>query len=167
MAKAPNVFNTIAVDFCWLCQDQRVQWWRRSSVRRKQISGVGYYIRAINLGGLWNHIFRPICTVYLQLFGQPTPINSVNSRRSWWIDWQKQIDSGNAKKTRLRNGNPVWNSWFAKHFECFFFLHASFESQVIRAPSLSSSCCYSLAVKSLEYFPIVPGYDFHTRVNKS
>ena len=48
-----------------------------------------------------------------------------------------------------------------------FFLHASFESQVIRAPSLSPSCCYSLAVKSLEYFAIVPGYDFHTRVNKS
>ena len=48
-----------------------------------------------------------------------------------------------------------------------FFSHASFESQVIRAPSLSSSYCYSLAVQSSEYFPIVPGYDFHTRVNKS
>ena len=48
-----------------------------------------------------------------------------------------------------------------------FFLHVSFESQVIRALSLSSSRCYSLAVKSLEYFPIVPGYDFHTRVKKS
>ena len=109
MAKAPNIFNIIAVDFRWLCQDQRVQWWRKSSVRHKQISGVRYYIRAINLGGLWYHIFQPSCTVYLQLFGQQTPINSVNSRWSWWIDWQEQIDSGNAKQTRLRNGNPVWN----------------------------------------------------------
>ena len=83
--------------FFWLCQDQRVQWWRKSSVRHKQISGVRYYIRAINLGGLWNHIFQPICTVFLQLFGQQTPINSVNSRWSWWIDWPEEIDSGNAK----------------------------------------------------------------------
>ena len=97
MAKAPNIFNIIAVDFCWLCQDQRVQWWRKSSVRHKQISGVRYYIRAINLGGLWNHIFQPICTVFLQLFGLQTPINSVNIRWSWWIDWPEEIDSGNGK----------------------------------------------------------------------